>query len=410
MNKQKIVVIGGGPAGMMAAISAAEKHIDVVLLEKNRSLGRKLLLSGNGRCNFTNASNLNTFLTKYSKNGAFLRDAFKLFFNTDLINFFEKRGLKCIIDPEKKVFPANDKALSVLNVLKSELIKQKVSIACDLTAQDILLKNGIIHSIKLKNGNLIPCEKIILATGGASYPATGSTGWGIKIAQKFGHTIIPLKPGLVPLIIKEPYSEFLMGLSLKSVALKIYRKNRSIFTQKGDIIFTSNGISGPLALSLSNTIVDLLGKEKPVKISIDLFPDASEKELNFLLSEHIPANPGKSVKNSFKKFLPERLIDFLLTISQVNKEKSCAKLTRKEISSFAFLFKNFSLHVSRTASIKEAMVTRGGVSLKEIDPRTMASRIIPGLYFAGEIIDIAGDTGGYNLQSAFSTGYLAGQK
>ncbi|MFH1877703.1 MAG: NAD(P)/FAD-dependent oxidoreductase [Candidatus Omnitrophota bacterium] len=408
MDKKHVLIIGGGPAGMMAAITSRAEGYSVTLLEKNRALGKKLLLTGNGRCNLTNTSGLDAFLEKFGKNGVFLRDAFKFFFNTELIGFFEERGLNCKTEEQGKVFPARDKAESVLRVLVKELINSNVNILYDADAASILTDQGRVNGARLRNGKTILSGRVILASGGASYPSTGSSGDGFKMAALTGHTITPLRPGLVPLTVKENYPGLLMGLSLRNAGIKISTGKRVFPTRTGDIMFTSNGLSGPLALSISGAAADLLAEGKSVNLSIDQFPGMSAETIVSMLTDIFSSNPSKNVKNSLKNFIPQRLGDLFLEIARVDKNKTANQVTKKERFTLASLCKDFRLAVSGTAPVEEAMITRGGVSLKEVNPRTMASRLVKGLYFAGEILDIDGDTGGFNLQAAFSTGRLAG--
>ncbi len=393
---------------MMAAITSGKHCPDVVLLEKTGSLGNKLLLTGNTRCNLTNNRDLEFFLQQYSKNGAFLRDAFKHFFNRDLIRFFETRGLKCKIDQKKRVFPADDKSLSVLKVLKNELLKNKVSLSYNLPVQNIICQKKQVVGIKLKNGEVISAGIVILATGGMSYPATGSTGDGFRLAKKLAHTIKPLNPGLVPLIAKEKYPLLLQGLSLENVTVTAIHKTKKVTSPKGDIIFTSHGVSGPLILDMSGTISDLLIKNKTVLITIDQFPDTPEKEIQSSLEKLFKKHTSKTIKNAFKTFVPQKIGNLFLEINHIDKNKKSNRLTKRECFLLARVCKAFPLTILKPAKMSVAMITRGGISIKEIDPRTMASRLIKGLYFAGEMIDIDGTSGGYNLQEAFSTGYLAG--
>jgi len=393
---------------MMAAITAGENCHNVILLEKNHMLGKKLLLTGNSRCNLTNSRGLDSFLLNYSKNGAFLRDAFKQFFNRDLIRFFEKRGMECISRGEKRVFPRDDKAQSVLEILKNELLRTKVSIFYNSPSGNIVYSKKQVTGIKLENGKIISCDAVVLATGGISYPETGSTGDGFSFAKESGHTIVPLKPGLVPLVIKEKYPSKLKGLSLRNVTIDIFCDNHKTVSRKGDIIFTSRGVSGPLILSISGFVSDLLTKNKTLTMKIDQFPDMSKEEFSSFLSKLLKKHASKTIKNTLRTLIPQRLCDLFLEITPIDETKKSNRLTKQEGFLFASMCKAFPLTILKTAEITEAMITRGGISLKEIDPRTMASRLIRGLYFAGEIIDIDGDSGGYNLQEAFSTGYLAG--
>lgn len=409
MDIKKIVIVGAGPAGMMAAIRASQIVSGVVLLEKNQDLGKKLLLSGKGRCNLTNACDLDYFLARFSRNGQFLRDAFRKFFNQDLMRFFEERGLKLKVERQLRVFPASDRSSSVLNILQNELQKNEVNVFIDAAVKGVLAKNKKVEGVLLADGEEIRAEKVILATGGVSYSSTGSTGFGIEEAGILGHKIIPLMPGLVPLKIKQRWPKLLEGLSLKNIRLKITDSEKNIISPVGELVFTSSGISGPLVFSLSAQTGDLLQKNKNVFVEIDLKPALSDEQLDARLLREFKSAPKKSVKNTLKTLLPQSLIGVFLDISKIEQDKIVSYITQDERKNIAYLLKNFRLDIARLGFIEDGMVTRGGVSLKDINPRTMESRIVKGLYFAGEMIDVDADTGGFNLQAAFSTGYLAGE-
>jgi predicted Rossmann fold flavoprotein len=408
MKRSDVIIAGAGPAGMMAAIAAAGLTDSVILVEKNTSPGKKLLLTGNGRCNFTNSRGEDTFFSMYGRNGRFLKDAFKNMSPMDLTGFFESRGLKCEADEEGRVFPSDNKASSVLALLESELASRGVDIIKGSPLMEISSGSGRVSGVKLGNGRMLACRALVIATGGVSYPSTGSTGEGLKIARSLGHTVTPLRPGLVPLKTGGAQIRALTGLSLSGVAIKVLSKPRKLLYKKGDLIFTHDGLSGPLILSASGDISDLIEKNEPVRVAIDLFPDIPEKEVVPMLSRAIERSPSRTARNCLTGVLPRRMADLFLTICGVNGDKPANQLTQKERSGIAALCGSFELPITGTYPIEKAMVTRGGVSLKEIDPRTMASKILSGLYFAGEIIDIDGETGGFNLQAAFSSGHLAG--
>jgi len=405
----KIVVVGGGPAGMMAAIRASQLHQEVALVEKNPTLGEKLLLSGKGRCNLTNLCDLDSFLKRFPKNGQFLRDAFKKFFNQHLINFFEKRGLKLKVERQLRVFPVTDKSNSVLEVLQKELQRDKVKIIYKLGMKDIIIQDKKIKGLLLGDGKFMPCNEIILATGGLSYGFTGSTGEGLEIAKKLGHRIIQTRPGLVPLELRQQYPRFLKGLTLKNIRLKFSDGQRQIVSEVGELLFTDFGISGPLVLTLSGQIVDWLSQGKHVYVEVDLKPGLSKEQLNGRLLREFKINSKKTLKNTLKTLLPQRLIELFIEIARINPGKLANQITQIEREKLVLLCKAWRLDIVKSRPIKEAMITRGGISLKDINPRTMESRLVKGLYFAGEMIDIDADTGGFNLQAAFSTGYLAGE-
>jgi len=410
MNKtKKVVVIGGGPAGMMAAIRASQITKNVILVEKNSILGKKLLLSGNGRCNLTNSDNLELFLKGYNKNGDFLRDAFKLFFNNDLIKFFESRQLKLITENNGRIFPETNNASSVCDILEKELVKNNVKIIYNTRLTNIEVENKKVKAAYFNNGSKFFVDCLIIATGGITYSSTGSNGEGIKIVEKLGHKIVSLQPGLVPLITDKKYPVALEGLSLKQVGVTFEFDKKKIKSNIGDLVFTKTGISGPIILSISGQIVDLLNKSIKISAFIDLIPSESEKEVEEKLMKELINNPKKSISNVLKKNFPDRLITLamkVLEIDPMTKSSQIKASDRKKIVSF---LKGINLRIIGFESLEKAMITIGGISLKEINPRTMSSRLIQGLFFAGEIIDINGDTGGYNLQEAFSTGYLAGE-
>jgi hypothetical protein len=394
---------------MMAAIRAAALHQDVILLEKKSILANKLLLSGKGRCNLTNACDLDQFLKRFSHNGAFLRDAFKKFFNRELMDFFESRGLRLKVERQDRVFPVSDCSSSILEVLKKELEKNKVNVIYKAQARAIALESNAVKGVELLGGKLLPADKVILATGGASYAFTGSSGEGLKIVGGLGHKVTSLRPGLVPLKTAQKWVKDLEGLTLRNIRLTFTDGKKEIVSEIGELMFTGFGISGPLVLTLSGKIVDWLGEKKPVGVEIDLKPALSGQQLDARLLREFSATSRKSIRNVLKELLPLRLVDCFLGLAKINPDKQAAQVTRQEREIMVVLLKGFRLDISGSLALDEAMVTRGGVSLKEIDPRTMESRKVKGLYLCGELIDIDADTGGFNLQAAFSTGYLAGE-
>lgn len=402
-------MVGGGPAGMMAAIKASQLLQNVTLIEKNPILGKKLLLSGKGRCNLTNLCDLDFFLQRFSSHGQFLRDAFKKFFNQDLINFFEKRGLKLKVERQQRVFPVSNKSDSVVRVLKKELLKNGVKIIYKTGVKDLFIRDGRIEGLLISDGRSIPADKVILATGGVSYGFTGSTGETIDLVHRLGHRIVTLRPGLIPLETRQAYPKVLEGLALKNIRLKFSNGQRKIVSEIGELLFTKSGISGPLVLSLSRQIIDWLNENKQVYVEIDFKPALSEGQLNSRLFREFKANPKKGIKNILKNLLPKSMVDVFIDIAKIPPDKNASQINQSERRSLVWLFKALHLDIIKSGPIEEAMITRGGVCLKDIDPRTMESRLIKGLYFAGEMIDVDADTGGFNLQAAFSTGYLAGE-
>lgn len=409
MDIKTITVVGGGPAGMMAAIRAGQLGQGVSLIEKNPTLGKKLLLTGKCRCNLTNACDLETFLGKFRKKGKFLRNAFNTFSNIDLMQFVEDRGLKLKIERQLRVFPITDTSTSVLGVLKKELTKNKVKIVYNAQMEDILVQNNYVKGVLLKDKREILCDRLILATGGISYGFTGSTGEGLEIAQRFGHHITPLRGGLIPLKTKEHYPEILEGLILKNIQLAFSDGKHQIASEVGELLFTNSGISGPLVLSLSGQIVDWLNEGKMVYVKIDLKPGLSWEQLDARFLRDFNANSKKNIRNILKLFLPQRMIDVFIEIAGIDRDKQVNQINKDERHKLVALFKGLRLEITGALPIDQAMITQGGISLKDINPQTMESCIIKGLYFAGEMIDVDADTGGFNLQSSFSTGYLAGE-
>ena len=424
VEAKRIVVVGAGPAGLMAAIRAASLKQDVTLIEKNPTLGKKLLLCGKGRCNLTNACDLDSFLKRFSKNGQFLRDAFKLFFNLDLMNFFEKRGLKLKIERQRRVFPLADRSEGILGVLEKELKDNKVKILYKTRMRDIFIQDNKVKGLLLEGGRTIPADRLILATGGISWGFTGSTGEGLELARKLGHVIVLPRAGLVPLETRQKYP--LEGLTLKNIRIKFSDGQREIVSEIGELLFTDFGISGPLVLTLSGQIIDWLneneprpslkynrtlneGRGKSVWAEIDLKPALSREQLNARFLREFKLNSKKTLKNTLKDLMPQRLIGVLIEIANIKPDKQASQITKEEHETLISLLKSFKLNIAKARPIEEAMVTRGGVSLKDINPKTMESRRIKGLYFAGEMIDVDADSGGFNLQAAFSTGYLAGE-
>jgi len=408
MKGKMVVIIGGGPAGMMAAISASYGQNEVTLIEKNEHLGRKLLLTGGGRCNLTNICGSEDLTHHFSKTGSFLKDAFKVFDNNDLISFFAKRGLKTKVEENGRVFPVTDKASSVLDLLEEELKKLKIKVLVNTSVKEVIVSSSAAGSVLCEDGTIIDAGKVIVAAGGLSYGATGSTGDGIRMAEKLGHTIVPLKPALVALSLEGTLPERLEGISLNGVKLIFRSDKKKITSEKGSLIFTKNGISGPITLSSSSRVVDWLNEGKKVSVKIDTMPMFDPKETEEMLIKKISESSAKGLRNIFKEFVPMRFSDLLLELSKIPQDKKANQLTSKERRDLVILLKGLKFDVANTGLFKKAQITRGGVSVKEIDPKTMESKKVKGLYFAGEMIDIDGDCGGFNLQAAFSTGYLAG--
>ncbi len=395
---------------MMAATAAAEYGARVSLLEKQTRVGIKLSITGKGRCNLTSAEeDIERFLEGYARNGRFLYAAFNAFSNRDLLNFFRERGLECKVERGQRVFPQSDKANDVVRVLRQNLDRLGVNINQSQAVQALLLRDAEVVGVQVEKEEL-STSAVIVATGGKSYPRTGSTGDGYAWAVKAGHSIIEPRPGLVPLVAEEGWVAELQGLSLRNVRAVAWNgKGKKINEDFGEMLFTHFGVSGPIILSMSRDIGEELSRQGPVKLVIDLKPALDEEKLDKRLQRDFAINSRRQFRNSLDDLLPRKLIPIIIRLSGIEPMKICHQLNRQERQELLRLIKNFTLMIVATRPIDEAIVTAGGVEVKEVDPRTMQSKLIKGLFFAGEILDIDGYTGGFNLQAAFSTGYLAGK-
>lgn len=411
----KVLVIGGGPAGMLSAIKSAEQGNEVILLEKMNSCGRKLLITGKGRCNITNAIEIEEFIKYIPGNGRFLYSAFQNFSNSDIISLLELNGVKVKTERGNRVFPQSDKSSDVLNALLKELKKNNVKIKTNTEVKQIIVQDGIAVGVKLQNNEEIKADKIILATGGKSYPNTGSTGDGYEMAKKVGHSISTIKPSLVPLKIYElDICKELQGLSLRNVNITVRCDNKKVYEDFGEMIFTHFGVSGPIILSASAIIlryknIEELFDNKKVKLIIDFKPALSKEKLDLRIRRDFEAVKNKQFKNSLNELLPQKLIPVIIEKSKIDENKRVNEITKEERQKIVNLLKEFELTIKQFKEIEYAIVTAGGINVKEINPKTMESKIVKGLYFAGEIIDVDAYTGGFNLQIAYSTGYTAGK-
>ena len=408
-----VIVIGGGPAGMMAAITAAENGNEVLIIEKNSTFGKKLLITGKGRCNITSSLYMSDFIKNTPGNGMFLYSAFQNYTNTDIIEFLRKQGLEVKEERGNRIFPVTDKSIDVLNCFEKRIKELNIKYMLNTTVEKILIKNYEVLGLKT-NREIIQANKIILATGGKSYPLTGSTGDGYRIASELGHKITPIRPSLVPLEIYEKEEcKKLQGLSLKNVKIKIEEDKKVIYEDFGEMIFTHFGISGPTILSGSAHLVrykniDEKLKNKNIKLSIDLKPALTEEQLDDRILRDFKEFKNKQFKHSLDKLLPQKMIPVIIEQSKIEPEKRVNEVTKEERKRLITLLKNFEITIKGFRPVEEAIITSGGINIKEINPKTMESKLIKGLYFAGEIIDVDAYTGGFNLQIAYSTGYTAG--
>ena len=400
-----IIVIGAGAAGLMAATTAAMYGKKVLVLEKMPRPARKIMITGKGRCNLTNNTDLNGLIANTCRNARFLYSAFSRFGAEDTISFFERTGVPLKTERGNRVFPVSDKSVDIVDALVNSAKKSGVKIL-NKEVEDILTKNGAVSGVKCSDGTVIPCESLLIATGGKSYPTTGSTGDGYTFAEKLGHTVTELRPSLVPMEVYEGFPEQLSGLSLKNVSLTIQNGGKICFKEQGEMLFTHFGISGPLVLSASASIEKL---SDDCKAFIDLKPALSEEQLDKRLLRDFEDLKNKELGNSLDSLLPKKLILPVIASAGIPPKTRVNALTKEQRLSLVKTLKALPLTVTALRSFNEAVITRGGVSVKEIDPKTMASKIVEGLFFAGEVIDVDACTGGFNLQIAFSTGYLAGE-
>ena len=407
---------------MMAAISSAKCGNDVTILEKMNMLGKKLLITGKGRCNITSSIPIDEFIKNIPGNGMFLYSAFNKFDNTDILNLLKEEGVETKVERGNRVFPVSDSSKDVQMAFVKLLKKYHVKVETNSNVKEIITENGEVTKVKYEQDSVkkeINAEKIILATGGKSYPGTGSTGDGYLIAEKLGHTITKIRPSLVPLVVAPKdinICKSLQGLSLKNVQIKLkdIKNEKIIYEDFGEMLFTHFGVSGPTVLSGSAHLlryknIDELLKNENIKLIIDLKPALSMEKLDERILRDFSSEKNKAFKNSLEKLLPKKMIDVIIDLSEINPNKKVNEITKKEREQLVFLLKNFSITIQNFSKIEEAIVTAGGINIKEINPKTMESKIVKGLYFAGELIDVDAYTGGFNLQIAYSTGFVAGQ-
>ena len=401
----KVIVIGAGPAGIMAAITAAENH-KVLLIDGNEKIAKKLFITGKGRCNITNAKDIGDFFDYIPGNPHFLYSALYSFTNNDVIEMIENEGTKLKVERGGRVFPESDKSSDIIKALSKKLSKAKVDIRLNSKVTDVFFENDIIKSVEINGSERISADYFIIATGGASYPLTGSSGEGQVLAEKMGHKIIDLKPSLVPVELNGDWFKELMGLTLKNIKLDILdSKNKVKYSNQGEMKFTSYGISGPIVLSGSRFI----DYKDAYSISIDLKPSLDEKELDLRIQKDFKKYINKDFRNSLDDLLPQKMIPLIIKLSMIDPYKKVNEITKIERKNLVNAIKNIKGKIKGLRPLAEAIVTSGGVSTLEIDPSTMKSKIINNLSFAGEVIDVDAFTGGYNVQIALSTGYLAGK-
>jgi len=404
----KVLIVGGGAAGMMAAVTAAEVGANVHIFEKNEKFGKKIYITGKGRCNLTNACDLEELFSSVLSNSKFLYSAFYGFTNLQTMDFFEKIGLKMKTERGNRVFPLSDHSSDVINVLIRRMRELNVQTHLNTEVKEILQEEGKAIGILLKDGTSMKGDRIIVTTGGLSYPSTGSTGDGYRFAKEAGHKIIETSPALVPMNVKEEAAKQLQGLSLKNVRVSLLAGKKCLYDDFGEMMFTHFGVTGPLILSASSYIgKKYLGKE--LDLVIDLKPALSVEQLDGRLMREFEEAKNKQFKNILTNLFPSKLIPVMLAYSGISPEKRVNEITKVERNSFAEKIKNFRLTVTGLRDYNESIITRGGVCVKEINPTTMESKLVPGLFFAGEVLDLDALTGGFNLQIAWSTGYAAGK-
>ena len=411
----KVVVIGGGPAGMMAAITASQNGNQVTIVEKMQSLGRKLLITGKGRCNITSSLDIDDFIKNTPGNGMFLYSCYKQFTNQDIISFLKEQGLEVKEERGNRIFPVTNESLDVLKCFTNKIKELNIEIKYNTSVKKIIVEENKVTGVKT-NKEVLKADKVILATGGKSYPLTGSTGDGYELAKELGHTVTKIKPSLVPLEIHDKnMCKQLQGLSLRNINIQIedIEKNKNIYDDFGEMLFTHFGVSGPTILSSSAHLVRYKDiEEKMIKrkiiLTIDFKPALTEEKLDNRILRDFEAQKNKQFKNSLDALLPQKLIPIIIGKSGISPNKKVNEVTKEERKKLVQMLKKFEIEIQKFRPIEEAIITSGGINIKEINPKTMESKIIKGLYFAGEIIDVDSYTGGFNLQIAYSTGYVAG--
>lgn len=408
MKNFDVIVIGAGPAGLLAAGRAAELGGRVLVLEKMAGPGRKLLITGKGRCNITNNATIGEFIKHVYPNGRFLRNVFSQFYSNDILALLHKYGVETTLERGGRYFPASNKARDILEALLQWLAEYKVEIRYGQQVEKILLEEKQIKAVQV-NGHVLPANNVVMAIGGKSYPATGSNGEGFDLLRQTGHTLQPLSPALVPIETAGDTARRMQGLNLKNVRATVWANGKKVGDDFGEMLFTHFGLSGPIILTLSRLIVSELNKKHKVELSIDLKPALDEQKLDNRLIRDLNEQGKKKMGNLFRNWLPASMIPVFIDLLQIDPDKPAHQVSSKERKKIRNLLKNMTFHITGHRAFKEAIITSGGIPTKEISPKTMESKRIKGLYFAGEMIDLDAETGGYNLQIAYSTGWVAGQ-
>ncbi|MBE5961520.1 MAG: NAD(P)/FAD-dependent oxidoreductase [Lachnospiraceae bacterium] len=424
----KVIVIGGGAAGMMAAITAAKNKHEVILFEKNDKLGKKLYITGKGRCNITNASDMETVAENVVTNRRFLYSAFSNLTNTDVIEFFHELGCKTKVERGNRVFPVSDHSSDVISALARELNRLHVSVRFGMEVKSVIEEGGEFKGVTLANGSKVMADRVIIATGGLSYPSTGSTGDGYRFAKGLGHKVTELNPSLVAIHLKEDYVKSLQGLSLKNIEVKVtagkplqeekaeeegkkkkkkIKEGKELYSNFGEMLFTHFGVSGPVILSASSLLIPYMHSNELI-LHLDLKPALSKEQLDARILRDFEEFKNKQFKNALDQLLPQKLIGVIIAVSKISPEKKVNEITREERANLVSLIKDMQFSILRLGGYNEAVITKGGVSIKDVNPSTMESKLVKGVFFAGEVLDLDALTGGYNLQIAWSTAYTAG--